>query len=477
MKILLMTTPYSVEERYGKALKNVGPSLLPPLGLAYIAAAIEKEGHDVRILDTAILNMSIKDIKDYFRNNKFDIIGITLMTPMYLNFVNIVKAIKPLTGKTPLVAGGAHPSILPVETLKENPGVDYSVFGEGESVFPDLINAIKGKKSVSAVNGVAYREGKAVKITKPAKMIENLDELPMPARHLLDNEKYIPAPSTYRKLPVMHISSSRGCPYNCTYCSSQSVFGRKYRSHSVDRVLEELKLLMNKYGAKEVCFLDDIFTLNKRWMNDLCNRLIREGINKKISWSCSTRVNLVDLSLLKKMKKAGCWQIHFGIESGSQRLLNLIKKGITLQQSRDAIKCCRKVGIKTRAYFMLGLPTETKEESLKTIAFAKEIDPDYVKFSLTTPYPGTELFDIVKKEGNLKSESWSIYKTMGGFGSGTERPYVPKGRTSKELNELQKRAHKEFFFRPKIILRFLLNIRSIGEIRLYAKTALALFNL
>jgi radical SAM superfamily enzyme YgiQ (UPF0313 family) len=241
--------------------------------------------------------------------------------------------------------------------------------------------------------------------------------------------------------------------------------------------LEELELLINKHGAKEVYFLDDLFTLNKEWVNELCNNIIQRKISEKILWSCNTRTNLIDLPTLENMKKAGCWQIHFGIESGSQRLLDLIKKGTTLQQSRDAIKLCRKAGIQTRAYFMLGLPSETKEESLKTIEFAKEIDPDYAKFSLTTPYPGTELFDIVKKEGNLKSESWDLYKTMGGLGSNTERPYVPEGRTSKELNELQKKAHKDFFLRPRIILRFILNIKSIEELKIYAKSALALFSL
>jgi radical SAM superfamily enzyme YgiQ (UPF0313 family) len=276
---------------------------------------------------------------------------------------------------------------------------------------------------------------------------------------------------------MMHMISSRGCPYNCIYCSSQSTFGKKYRHHSVKRILEELELLINKHGAKEVYFLDDLFTLNKEWVNELCNNIIQRKISEKILWSCNTRTNLIDLPTLENMKKAGCWQIHFGIESGSQRLLDLIKKGTTLQQSRDAIKLCRKAGIQTRAYFMLGLPSETKEESLKTIEFAKEIDPDYAKFSLTTPYPGTELFDIVKKEGNLKSESWDLYKTMGGLGSNTERPYVPEGRTSKELNELQKKAHKDFFLRPRIILRFILNIKSIEELKIYAKSALALFSL
>ena len=474
MNILLMTTPYPVEERYGKTIKTIGPSLLPPLGLAYIAAVLRKGGHAVKILDTTILNMSIQQVGDYLRNNKFDVIGISVMTPMYKNFVETVKAIRPLIGKTAVIAGGPHPSILPAETLKENPGLDYAVFGEGEITFPRLVKAIGEKKDVSEVNGVAYRENSRIRLTRPPVLIEDLDSLPSPALDLIPIEKYTPAPSQYKKLPMLHMVTSRGCPFRCTYCSSQSIFGRKYRMHSPERVINDIKDMIKKYNAKEIFFLDDLFTINKKWINEFCDKLIGEGIHKKICWSCNSRVDLVDLDLLKKMKKAGCWQIHFGIESGSQRLLDLIKKGITLEQSRNAVKLCKKTGIKTRAYFMLGLPTETREESIRTIEFAKEIDPDYVKFSLTTPYPGTELFDIVKKEGNLKSTSWDIYKTMGGFG-GSERPYVPKGRTSKELNELQKRAHKEFFFRPKVILRFIFNISSFAEVKLYLKSAIALF--
>ncbi len=479
MKVLLMSVPYTTEERYGKTIKKlVGPSLLPPLGLAYIAAVIRKmEDVDVRILDTAIENMDMTDIKEFLEKNRFDLIGISMMTPMYGKFLKLIKQIKPITKETPILVGGPHASILPVETLKENPEVDYTVFGEGEAIMPDLILHLQGKKKIEDVEGIAYRQGNDIKLNKPKKLIENLDTLPFPALDLLPIKKYIPAPSTYRRLPTLHMIASRGCPFYCTYCSAQSIFGRVHRAYSPKRMMDELEWIIDKYGAKDIFFLDDLFTKDKEWVHAVCDEILKRGIHKKICWSCSTRVSMVDYEMLKKMKKAGCWQIHFGVESGSQRLLNLIKKGITLEQSKNAMKICRKAGIQTRAYFMLGLPTETREESLQTIRFAKDIDPDYVKYSLTTPYPGTELFDIIKKEGNLKTESWELYKTMGGLGEDSERPYTPKGRTSKELNELQKRAHKEFFLRPKIILRFLFNIRSFDELKVYAKGALALLNI
>lgn len=471
-----MSTPYSIEERYGKQIKKlIGPSLLPPLGMAYIAAVLEKN-NQVKILDTNIYDMNIDNIINYLSKNKFDMIGISVQTPMYKNFQELIKKIRPVIGKTILVAGGPHPTIFPEDIIKENPEIDYAVYGEGEVVFPDLVKTLKLKKDVSKVKGIAYRKNGRVLKTKKPDFIKNLDNIPMPARHLLPMEKYIPAPSSYRKLPVFHMITSRGCPFRCVYCSSSQMLGRTFRQHSVGRVIKEIEFLIKKYKVKEIFFWDDLFTYNRKWVMDFCKEMIKRKLNKKIEWSCQSRVD-IDFNMLKKMREAGCWQIHFGVESGSQRLLDIIKKGITLEQARATIKWARKANIITRAYFMLGLPTETRKESLQTIEFAKEIDPDYAKFSILTPYPGTELYNTFKKEGEISTNAWEYYKTMGGFG-GSERPYIPKGRTSEELNELHKKAFKDFYLRPKIILRFLWHaITNPSELKLYIRGALTVLKL
>lgn len=473
MKILLFTLPLTLEDRYGKKLKLAAPSL-PNLGLAYMAATLREKNHDVEILDTSVLNMSVQDIRRYLSRKKYDLIGTSLYTIMYNRFKETLEQIGPLIKdkNIPLIVGGPHPSIFPRETLNENPEISYIIIGEGENTIVELTDAIEGSKDPKKVKGIAYKKKNKIIVTPPRPLIKNIDDLPFPARDLLSMDKYEPAPTTYRRTPLLHMITTRGCPFNCIYCS-KAIFGKIYRFHSPERIVEEMKYLIKKYNAREIFFLDDLFTLNKQWANDVCNKIKGEGLNKKVVWSCSSRVNNVDRALLQNMKEAGCWQIHFGVESGSQRLLDYIKKDITLDQCRTAIRLCKEVGIQTRAYFMIGLPTETKEECEKTIEFAKELDPDYVKFSLTTPYPGTELYEIAKKDGSLKSKDWTTYKSMGGF-TEDKRPYVPKGRTEEDLKYYHKKAFKDFYLRPRIILRELSRIRTKSEIIMNIRGALAL---
>ena len=472
MNVLLVNPPFTLEDRYGKKLKIAGP-LLPSLGLAYIAAVLEKDGHKVEILDAPALEMTSTEIAEHVRKGRYDAIGLTAQTPMYGRFVEALKAIKPVCGNVPIIAGGPHSSIMPAEILKENPELDYAIYGEGEVTICELMKVLDGRKKARDVRGIAYRQGKAVKVTPPRPFVENLDDIPMPARHLLPMIRYRPAPSTYKRTPLLHMITSRGCPFNCVYCSSRSIFGRIYRAHSPKRVADEMEELIEKYGAREIFFLDDIFTLNRKWAEAVCDEIIARGINKKVEWSCSTRVNTVDPEILAHMRKAGCWQIHYGMESGSQRLLNYIKKGITLEQSRNAATWSRQAGLEVRAYFMIGLPTETREETQQTIDFAKEVKPDYAKFSLTTPYPGTPLFDMANERGEIKSLSWSTYKTLGGF-TDDERPYIPKGRTSSDLKYMEKKAYREFYIRPSYVLWKLSRIRSLSELNASIRGFLAL---
>lgn len=474
MKVLLMTTPYSVEERYGKHIKKLGVMMLPPLGIAYVAAVLEREGHEVEIVDTAVENMGVPDAATYILSRSYDAIGLSVQTPMYGNFQKLIQMIKPHLNGTPIIAGGPHASIYPDQTLERNPEIDFTVYGEGELTIPGIMDVIEGKKDPKDVLGIAYRkDGKVIKTAEPD-FIRDIDNLPYPARHLLKMEKYEAMPSTVKNMPMLHMIASRGCPFRCTFCSSASIMKRTYRYHSPKRVVDEMEHLKDEYGVREICFQDDLFTVNKKWVSDICNLLIQRGLDKHLSWTCHTRVNTVDRELAKLMKKAGCWQMHMGVESASQELLDRIQKGTTPEQARNTVKILKEEGIVIRCYFILGLPGETREDALRTIAFAKEIDPDYAKFSLTTPYPGTELYDQLLREGNKLTDSWEFYKTMGGFG-GTQRPYVPEGRTSEDINQLHRMAHKEFYFRPKKILSFLAKTRSLSELKMYTRAAWALW--
>ena len=472
MNILLINPNLSLSERYGM-LARVGPTT-EPLGLAYLAAAVRKAGHEVKIIDAAASHCKPPDLVRELKKENYDIIGITLMTPMYLCAMEVVRSIKKVDKKIKIIVGGPHVTVTPEETLRNNRDIDYAVLGEGEYTVVELIDAIKSsKENLSEIRGIAFfdkRENKVV-ITAPRPFEPHIDRLPLPARALLPMKLYTPTPTYYQRLPAYIVLTTRGCPFRCLYCSK--IFGNTIRYHSVERVIEEINILIKEYAAKEIIFRDDSFTTNKKYVVKLCKEMIKQGINKKIQWMCVTRVDLVDEELLRIMKKAGCWSIHFGAESGSQRLLDIARKGITIDQIRTAFSLTRRLGIKTKAFFMLGLPTETREESLQTIKFAKELDPDGVQFTITVPYPGTKLFELAQKSGHIKSLRWEDYQSWGGW-TNKDLVYVTEGRTQEELKELQKLALREFYLRPKIILRSILGIRSWHILKSYLYGGLAL---
>ncbi len=470
MKILLISPPLHSSDRYGKDLGKVGPTT-EPLGLAYLAGALLKSNYQVDLVDCAAIHYGLEDIKKIILNNNYDVVGITILTPSYATVKKVIQLIKKLNKNIKIIVGGVHLTIRPIETLKETKEIDVGVIGEGEKTIVDVMDALQNKKSLNKIKGIVFRNKNKIVVTKPRELEDNIDNLSMPARSLLPMHLYKPAPTYYRKLPSYTMLTSRGCPFRCIYCSKIS--GRVYRYHSIDRIIEEMKILIKKYKAKEIIFRDDTFTIKRDFVYRLCNKIIEEKLNKKIRWTCMTRVNLVDYNLLKLMKKAGCWSIHYGIESGSQRLIDLIKKDITLEQAKDAIKWTKSAGIETKAFFMIGLPTETKEESLQTINFAKQLNPHMIQLTITVPYPGTGLYELAKNNGTLKSLNWEDYHTWAGWTS-RDLVYIPKGRNQEELKELQKKAMREFYFRPKVIIRLILSIRSLVMLKDYINGALAL---
>ncbi len=463
----------SLTNGYWRTLgKKIGPNS-EPLSLVYIATYLNSKGHQVSIIDAIAEDLTEKDVEQRLKEGNYDIVGVTMLTLMYTEALNICKIAKKLNPKTYTIVGGPHPTIAAYATLKNENDIDFAVIGEAEITFLELIESMDGKRKISDVDGIAYKTKSGdIKLTKPREIIEDLDMMPIPDRKLLKMNLYRPSVSYYKRLPAYIILTTRGCPYRCTFCSK--VFDKKYRQNSVGRVIEEMEILTNDFGAKEIVFRDDTFTMKWPWVNDFCNKLIEKGLNKKVRWSCMTRVNLVNLELLKLMKKAGCWGIHFGVESGNQRLLDLIKKDATVQQIKDAFKWCKEAKIETRAFMMLGLPTETREESMQTIQFAKDLDPDWAQFTITTPYPGTELYEQANEFGELKSIDWNNYQTWSGF-SDHDLVWVPKGRTSEELKELQRRALREFYFRPNFILKKIIHIDNLEILKKYILGAWAIF--
>ncbi len=423
-----------------------GAPVYPPLGLAYIAALLEKNNFGVNIIDAFAENLSWSEIEKRIRGAKPEIIGITTTTSTIREALRIAKIAKKVIPKAKLVAGGVHVTALPQYTLKHHPEIDIITIGESDFTMLEIVKALKEGKSLKKVKGLAFRDGEKIIFSEPRERIKDLDKLPFPARHLLPNEKYIASSRGPTKVPFTTIMTSRGCPNDCVFCASKVMWGRKLVQRSAENVLKEVREIVKTYHVKQINFVDDTFTINKQRLLKICDGLTELGI----VWGTRTRVNTVDEETIKKMKESGCIWLEFGIESGSQRVLNLIKKGTTLQQARDAVRLAKKNKMQTGASFMIGNIGETKEEIEQTIKFMKELDTDYALLNILTPYPGTESYDLASKQGLLKV-GFESYKQPKYSDPVIELPNI----TREELKAYWKRGMREFYLRPKFILRSL----------------------
>lgn len=341
----------------------------------------------------------LQEVSHTISNFNPDIVGITVWTTFAASAFKIASLCKEYDRSVPVVMGGPHVSIKYDEVLKICPDVDFLIRGEGEETFLELVRMIGerwGNKNATFNNikGISYRQNGEMVHNPQREFVKDLDAIPFPARDLLLNK------DSYNSEDMGLLMTSRGCPYNCSYCAT-GIWKRKVRYRSVDNIIKEIKFLIDAYGTKQFTFKDDSFTVNKKRVLELCDRLIKEKIN--INWDCNTRVNLINEDLLSKMKKAGCNSIKVGIETGSEKILKLMRKGITFEQCRKSANLFRKVGIHWTGYFMMGLPSETKEEVYQTLKFMKELKPDFASFSVYEPFPGTELFEIGIKKGLVQN--------------------------------------------------------------------------
>jgi len=457
-KVILIYPPFPMEERYGSGLAKIG-TCLPPLGLLSLGAVLEENNYEVSIYDSDLKNSTIKNLINYIKQYKPDFAGIYCNTSNYHRVINYADNIKKI-GNIPICLGGPHPIIEPEEILK-NTSVDSVVMGEGEMTLLELLDALSGNKDLNPIKGLAYKDaGGNIFVNSKRELIPDLDTLPMPARHLLPIEKYRPSPHHYLKLPMTTMILSRGCPFSCHFCASKNVWGKTNRTLSVDKAIDEIKFLVKKYGIKNINFWDDLWGLKRDWAEAFCRRMIDEKIN--ISWSCERRVDTVDLDILKLMKKAGCYSIFYGIESLTQDCLDAVNKGIKVEQSEKAIRLTKKAGIDVRANFILGLPNETPEKAKKMIKRICQLNPEYVKFNILTPFPGTKLYKEVKMG------KWGVFKEDYSKATGYFATFLPYGYKSfEELEAMRRYAFRKFHLRPRYILSKVGKIRSFNDIRKY----------
>jgi len=361
----------------------------PPLGLALIAAVLEREGYQVTVLEANALKLPPEDVVPLVSDA--DVVGVTTMTPTINTATAIARYLKKAYPDLPIILGGAHATLLPEETLVTAPEIDILVRGEGEETIIEVLRALEHKQPLSKISGISYRKDGGV-ASNPAKS-ENvdLDSLPFLAYHLLPWRSYKPHPPHGRALPFAAIVTSRGCPYKCSYCS-KPVFGSEFRAQTPERVVEEVAYYKSRFGIKEFAFYDDVFTLDKKRAYAIADEMIKRGL--KIHWTCETRVNLVDKELLRHIKQAGCYSVAYGIESGSPEILSTLGKDISLEQAEEAVRLSREIGLQTIGYFMIGSPGESPETIRQTIQFAKKLKLDFAQFSVTTPFPGTKLYEL-----------------------------------------------------------------------------------
>ncbi|MFH1671585.1 MAG: radical SAM protein [Candidatus Portnoybacteria bacterium] len=470
MRILLINPP----------IFNMLPSMLPesidrgrgynpPLGLLYLASYLQKyTDYEIKILDCQVEELNYKQIKKNIEENNPNVIGLTTMTFTLIDVLNIAKIAKKINPEIKIILGGPHVDIYPEETINQ-PYVDYLVLGEGEIPLKNLLDNINFTDNLHQIKSVVFKDKKEIINNGRDEFNKDLDSLPFPARQLTPYHKYSSVLSNVK--PITTMFTSRGCPYNCLFCDRPHL-GKFFRARSPKNVVDEMEECQ-KIGIQEILIYDDTFTVNRQRVIDICKEIKIRNLN--INWDVRARVDTVDRELLKTMKVSGCQRIHYGVEAGTQKILNILRKGITLEQVEKAFKLSQEVGLETLAYFMIGSPTETKEDILETIKFAKKINPDFTHITITTPFPATDLYRMGLEQKIWPSDCWQK------FAEHPHADFIPpvweKTLSKEELILLNRKAYRAFYFRPKYLLKRLFRLTSFEELKTKSKAAFQLLKI
>ncbi len=448
-KIVLINPPLTMKERYG-ALAKAG-SKLPPLGLCNLASVVRKTA-DVSIIDAPALGLGIKETFEMIEAFNPDLIGITAVTISINNAAQLAKYIKEKRFQSPIILGGPHVTAVPEETLNRFPEFDFAVIGEGEETLLELVSSPDRQLNLEEIKGIAFRKNGEVILSSHRPFIKNLDKLPLPSWDMLPNfpEAYSQSTMRSHRSPSACLITSRGCYGKCTFCDT-ACFGRKLRKHSAEYVIAMIKDLINKYGVKDVSFYDDNFPAFPKRLSKICEMIIDEKLD--ITWSCDSRIDIIQsFDQLKMLKRAGCWQICYGIESGNQKILNEVKKNITIEKIKQVVNWTAKAGIHVKGFFMMGLPLETEETIKETIKFAKQLPLTNAHVTFTTPLPGSELYRTAKRYGAFNND-WGKMNMWNPV-------FIPYGVTEELLQKSKRMFFRKFYLRPRIVYAHLRMIKQ-----------------
>jgi radical SAM superfamily enzyme YgiQ (UPF0313 family) len=454
MKCALIIPSWAPEEIFSSKTLSSQINYWQPLGTLYVASSMLKAGHDVKFLNGAFMTHS--EILNALSEYKPQFVGLYSTTFGWEKAVKTASDIKKILKDIFIAVGGPYPIAVQEQCLVDSENIDAVVTGEGELTVAEMLQRLFEGKGLDDVEGVIFRIGRKVIVNPQRPFITDLDSLPFPARELLgDAERYIPPPATYKRRPVAVVMTSRGCNRSCIFCfqmDKERKSGIRYRS--IGNVLEEIELCLHQ-GYKEIKFIDDTLAADYDRAMELAQEIKSRRLD--FTWFASACVNQVDKPLLKAFKDAGCWAILFGAESGVQKNLNAIRKGITLEQTRKAVKAAKDVGLKVTTPFVFGIPGETFEEGLKTIEFACELNPDMANFHALTPFPGTELYDNIDKYG-MMSDKLTDFTYQGAA-------FIPHTMTRSDIARLRQIAFKKFYSRPRFIIGRIIGLRNIHDIK------------
>ncbi|HYA87803.1 MAG TPA: radical SAM protein [Nitrospirota bacterium] len=464
--IIFINPSLTAEDRYG--IKVMVGGQTPPLGLTHVAAMTLESGYRTEIVDATVLGLSNEALIKLVVAGKYKYVGITGSTIAFDSMSSLAADVKKADKEITVIVGGPHVTAVPRESMRRCKDFDICVVGEADYSIVELLTCLETKGDLRKIVGIVFRNNGELVDTGKRPPIKDLDRLPRPAWHLLPDFAtwYRPPLHTVKRIPAALLVASRGCPGQCIFCD-RSVFGNCLRAYSARATFGLIKELYYNYGIREVQIRDDNYLAFPNRLKELCELIIAEKMD--LVWTCAGRVDMVNPEMLALMKRSGCWQIWYGIESGSQKILDFIKKRTTIEQITKAVVMTKKMGINPCGFFIIGSPTESAETIRQTIDFALKLPLDEAHFSYMTPFPGSELYDVASQYGTFDND----WKKLHGW----YPMFVTNGLTSEELEHFSKTAFRRFYFRPRIIMSYLVRMKSWQHVKYYFAGLLGLFQI
>jgi len=452
-RVCLISPPFDRRKVY--STMGFAAPIEPPLGLAFIAGMLRSRGFQTRLIDSTTLGLGFDELRDAASRWRPQVVGISANSPVYPTAVKLAGVVKEASPSTTVVLGGCHPTLFPERAIA-NPAVDVVVVGEGEHAMAEICAGMASGKGLSGISGIVHKSSGQIVREYQRPFLEDLDSLPFPAFDLLPMRKYRISLGMAGKTPAVSMVASRGCPMNCKFCTSPGIWHRKWRHHSPRYVGDVLDILANRHGARHVQFRDDTFTIDEDWVLGICDEI--ETRKLKISWDCYSTVGLVREDMVRRMKQTGCNCLSIGIESGNDEMLRKYKD-TSKEEVRQKMALLRRIGMRTRLFFMLAPPAECIEHLEETLRFALELDPDFAMFLPTVPLPGSALYGELVEQGcdisNYDCQTPDFQRVQ----------YAPPPFSVEQLQDFVDLCYRKYYFRPSYVLRMLPKLMNLDSVK------------